>query len=131
MKRLDMDVFHSEKEYYEAMFLCVRGFAEHYIRKGDNPLIAEKLYLAKSDVYRYLRETDNAINDGLQAIEYFRKSDDMSGMADACLSLSTACLMSDKPDSAQMFLSQCKSYWGSMSDTLSGHMSGWISGDSP
>ena len=90
--------------------------AEHYIRKGDNPLIAGKLYLAKSDVYRYLYETDDAINDGLQAIEYFRKSDDMSGMADACLSLSTACLMSDKPDSAQMFLSQCKSYWESMSD---------------
>lgn len=90
--------------------------AEHYIRKRNNPLIAGKLYLAKSDVYLYLRETDNAIKDGLQAIEYFRKSDDMSGMPDACLSLSTACLMSEKPDSAQMFLSQCKSYWQNMSD---------------
>lgn len=90
--------------------------AEHYIRKRNNPLIAGKLYLAKSDVYRYLYETDDAINDGIRAIEYFRVTDDMSCMPEACLSLSSAYLMEEKPDSAQMFLSQCKSYWQNMSE---------------
>ena len=64
MKRLDMDVFHSEKEYYEAMFLCVRGFAEHYIRTSveaaENGLLKRTggVPVYREEVFSLLKDND-------------------------------------------------------------------------
>ena len=64
MKRLDMDVFHSEKEYYEAMFLCVRGFAEHYIRTSveaaENGLLKRNggVPVYREEVFSLLKDND-------------------------------------------------------------------------